>query len=486
MYKKIKRILAVLMVIILNATSYAAVGANDGSAFITKSEFDALVNTFNEQMDTYEGSLVSKIDGSIANYLAGMSNVMLLNLTDYATSVANQGSKYVTFYNYPTTDAFTVSNKNNYGKAGSFYMKYVGNNAAPSQYTNMFRESSAGFERAFQYTDFGSKNYLYLLMNNETISDSDSGYDGNAAFLQEVESYYNLIYIRNEASGISYVAGSAVNSSTLQSGTNKSHTVSVPNQNKYAGTFNNVESTKVGNSTVNTTATISEDWTSNGEQSFKGAGYPSTNKIKSQTLYAVNNANKTYFDGDQQTITGCQASNAGGKFYTFNNGNGNYGSYTASSGFTWTYKYYWHKIFTTDSTKLSNYGASQVINKAVRLYNGVPLTRVYLPGEVKFNVTVTNTVGNDTYLTISDEPFDNDNRYSTKTYTAGGKTYDHILYNEKITPGKSSEVKFNVDYVSDKNNGVVLYYRLSQETYTDKTVKMSMVLDTTIQETTDQ
>ena len=116
----------------------------------------------------------------------------------------------------------------------------------------------------------------------------------------------------------------------------------------------------------------------------------------------------------------------------------------------------------------------------------MPLTRVYLPGEVKFNVTVTNTVGNDTYLTISDEPFDNDNRYSTKTYTAGGKTYDHILYNEKITPGKSTEVKFNVDYVSDKNDGVVLYYRLSQETYTDRTVKMSMVLDTAIQETTDQ
>ena len=116
----------------------------------------------------------------------------------------------------------------------------------------------------------------------------------------------------------------------------------------------------------------------------------------------------------------------------------------------------------------------------------MPLTRVYLPGEVKFNVTVTNTVGNDTYLTISDEPFDNDNRYSTKTYTAGGKNYDHILYNEKITPGKSTEVKFNVDYVSDKNDGVVLYYRLSQETYTDRTVKMSMVLDTTIQETTDQ
>ena len=486
MYKKFKKILAVLMVILLNVTSYAAVGANDGSAFITKSEFDALVNTFNEQMDTYEGSLVSKIDGSIANYLAGMSNVILLNLTDYATAVANQGSKYVTFYNYPTTDAFTVSNKNNYGKAGSYYYYWLGKTSSGGNASNLGRESSAGYQSGFAYTNFGSKNYLYLLVNNDTIKDTEAGYNGNAAFLEEFESYYNLISIMNKYSSAGLLDATAMTQAQIKSGTSTSHTVSIPNQNKYAGSFDGVETTKIMGQNISTTGTISEEWKSNGAQSFVGAGYPSTNKIKSQTLYAVNNSNKTYFNGDQQTITGCYASDAGGKFNSYDNGKGINGRWEQGGGFSWTYKYYWHKIFTTDATKLSNYGASQVINKPVRLYNGVPLTRVYLPGEVKFNVTVTNTVGNDTYLTISDEPFDNDNRYSTKTYTAGGKNYDHILYNEKITPGKSTEVKFNVDYVSDKNDGVVLYYRLSQETYTDRTVKMSMVLDTTIQETTDQ
>ena len=68
-----KRVLAFFLVALMNINSYAAVGANDGSAFVTKAEFDALVNTFNEQMDSYEDSLVSKIDGAIANYLAGRS-----------------------------------------------------------------------------------------------------------------------------------------------------------------------------------------------------------------------------------------------------------------------------------------------------------------------------------------------------------------------------------------------------------------------------
>ena len=66
--------IALFIVALLNINSYAAVSANDGSAFVTKAEFDALVNTFNEQMDTYQSGLNAKIDGAIANYLAGLSS----------------------------------------------------------------------------------------------------------------------------------------------------------------------------------------------------------------------------------------------------------------------------------------------------------------------------------------------------------------------------------------------------------------------------
>ena len=65
--------MALFIIALMNINSYAAVSGNDGSAFVTKAEFDALVNTFNEQMDAYQAGLNSKIDGAIANYLAGLS-----------------------------------------------------------------------------------------------------------------------------------------------------------------------------------------------------------------------------------------------------------------------------------------------------------------------------------------------------------------------------------------------------------------------------
>ena len=69
----IKRASVLLLVFLLSINSFAAiVSDNDGSAFITKSEFDALKSSFQSQIDTYNNSLDSKIDGAIASYLAGI------------------------------------------------------------------------------------------------------------------------------------------------------------------------------------------------------------------------------------------------------------------------------------------------------------------------------------------------------------------------------------------------------------------------------
>ena len=51
----------------------AVVSDNDGSAFITKSEFDSLKNDFQSQLDRYNTSIDSKIDTAIASYLSGLN-----------------------------------------------------------------------------------------------------------------------------------------------------------------------------------------------------------------------------------------------------------------------------------------------------------------------------------------------------------------------------------------------------------------------------
>ena len=75
MKKEFKKIIAIIICIstILNCANYAAiVSDNDGSAFITKAEFESLKTDFNTQIDNYNYSIDNKIDGAIAAYLAGI------------------------------------------------------------------------------------------------------------------------------------------------------------------------------------------------------------------------------------------------------------------------------------------------------------------------------------------------------------------------------------------------------------------------------
>ena len=69
----LKRGVALFLIFALSLNSFAAiVSDNDGSAFITKAEFDSLKNSFQSQIDQYNTSIDAKIDGAIAAYLAGI------------------------------------------------------------------------------------------------------------------------------------------------------------------------------------------------------------------------------------------------------------------------------------------------------------------------------------------------------------------------------------------------------------------------------
>ena len=69
-----KKALCLIFVFLLSINSFAAVVSdNDGSAFVTKAEFEQLKNDFNEQIDRYNKSIDGKIDGKIANYLDGLN-----------------------------------------------------------------------------------------------------------------------------------------------------------------------------------------------------------------------------------------------------------------------------------------------------------------------------------------------------------------------------------------------------------------------------
>ena len=65
--------IATILVVLMCINSFAAVvGDNDGAAFITKAEFESLKNDFQTQINRYNTSLDSKIDGAIGNYVNGI------------------------------------------------------------------------------------------------------------------------------------------------------------------------------------------------------------------------------------------------------------------------------------------------------------------------------------------------------------------------------------------------------------------------------
>ena len=60
-----KKALCLIFAFLLSIESFAAiVSDNDGAAFVTKAEFEALKDNFAEQIDNYNTSIDNKIDGS--------------------------------------------------------------------------------------------------------------------------------------------------------------------------------------------------------------------------------------------------------------------------------------------------------------------------------------------------------------------------------------------------------------------------------------
>ena len=90
--------MALFLVLLLSIESFGAiVSDNDGSAFITKAEFDSLKNDFQAQIDSYNTSIDNKIDGAIAAYLAGLKIESKSSLHSILHQInLNKGGKFRT------------------------------------------------------------------------------------------------------------------------------------------------------------------------------------------------------------------------------------------------------------------------------------------------------------------------------------------------------------------------------------------------------
>ena len=87
----------------------AIVSDNDGSAFISKAEYDSLKSGFQSQINQYNTSIDNKIDDAIAGYLAGIKvDHAPENLID--RYVSTTGIKQTWLYELPGIGTSTTTN----------------------------------------------------------------------------------------------------------------------------------------------------------------------------------------------------------------------------------------------------------------------------------------------------------------------------------------------------------------------------------------
>ena len=198
-----KRILSLFLVAILNTTSYAAVGGNDGSAFVTKAEFDALVNTFNEQMDNYSDNIITKIDGAIANYIAAQSASNTFKRSIALPLSVNKGilsvgknAKLDYSYGIPTFYGWSFRTDFRTGNYGSdaFVFKCNQKGVTSDEYkvdktviTNI-RESNTKYQSTAMWSGYYEDGYDYVSIggyNNENAYNSFASVETNGGWAAE-------------------------------------------------------------------------------------------------------------------------------------------------------------------------------------------------------------------------------------------------------------------------------------------------------------
>lgn len=130
---KIIKIISIGILILLSINSFAvAVSDNDGSAFITKAEFDSLKNSFQSQINQFNTSIDSKIDYAISSYLAGIKVEKTFVLDEYVSKLYSQSPWATTFVD--KSQAISGSNNANFVRGGWWFFCVFGWNTYSSSY----------------------------------------------------------------------------------------------------------------------------------------------------------------------------------------------------------------------------------------------------------------------------------------------------------------------------------------------------------------
>ena len=412
MIKKISKLLVLIITAVYIGVSFAAVVSdNDGSAFITKAEFDSLKNNFQSQLDSYNSSIDSKIDNAIASYLSGIKVERVTNLSNKYMAInpvwmknkrfnrSKKGTKYTSYISF--VEVCIADNYTSYvfeGTGNAWYkVKKMTYNETDQEYLYRISNKKIGtFNDRWSLQDLIKADYSITVVGGASGSRGGSYnvndrllFIGDTTLTKESNIYFSTWYsdLPIEIWDVD---------------------TSTKTKTNYIGTIGG----STGSGEEVAVSAVASDIVEDDETLFYLAGGSVINDV----MYCLDSSESSLL-GDTFATTD---SNHGSTRQTrltddgaredeiVNWGFRDYGGYVSAYDGAIHAEVYRHKLIEMNSVDLLNETITQHINEETYYYNGCPLfTATADNAEVKFKIKFKNTLGGNTKWALKDGAFTN-------------------------------------------------------------------------------
>ncbi|MBP3201437.1 MAG: hypothetical protein J6M39_07305 [Lachnospiraceae bacterium] len=434
----VKKLLALFLVVLMSINTLGAVVSdNDGSAFITKAEFDSLKNNFQSQIDQYNVSIDSKIDGAIASYLAGIN---IAKKTEEVSMINKLNFTFDKDFAIPTTSR---------GTAHVWYL-YAGRNvgwyAAPGNYDRIVGEAkcsnsqgAVGAWRTENATDPGR----FVIYDQMYLN--GSYYDYPVAFIESIPR------VEASCSGFGFED---------HNDTTSNHSSSIPpfhldNQGLthwgstqltlnfilggYTKTASGVFILMSGDTRTTPDFLTTLPGSVCSESNFYCIHNNVIDEINTSSDGVIATHNATVFWASYYTMRGSNGAVAWTARFEQNH------TTNPENLSNWSLKAYRHKYNTMNINNIIVRDISNAVGEPVVYYNGLPLFTASQDGKVELKMTFENSANANTTFDINDGPFPN-------TTVVGGisSDIDNPEINSFTVPSSTTPVTLKFDVKKDK------------------------------------
>lgn len=508
--KRIKIFISLIMAVaVASVEIYATVVSdNDGSAFISKAEFDSLKNDFQSQLNQYNTAIDSKIDSSIASYLAGIQIAAQERLTNYITNAKKNSEDNVGFMLYGSPKNSRSYNDGYYDveaayAVGNEWGVGVGSNVTGSGlYNYIMMNNEKAYDASIAFVDYKGTSQSGGEWTGNVKDFKSAYYWINLPFKGDGETYKNItdwtlkdvvrhrLHMKLEASKLGF--------SWAQSGSYSSRSA-LGSLSKISGTtlttdFTNFEQPGIkegaeqGTQMVLTLKPVlaqTHSWTQFDKDSdFSSEDdtaantflkYNISGTIPDKTISGVEYEKRDYYTSSNVTRTimlypprtdvhsGAYSGTVLGTSWKGERVAEIRGWYNVYNDITYSFKWKNPKNYTLNFRKLTNAYYNNLFTEAHYKYFGIPITNVNKEGKLTFSLIFNNSTNDDYTYCIMDKRFDNGDMPSSKKESHKGKIYERVLKTDTIEGTKGEkEIKFELEkeVIFDEENGDYIYLKI--------------------------